>query len=158
MEMPTPSDGHRRLEKIAGQWEGEEKMYPSPWDPQGGTAIGRINSRMALNGFALINDYEQERNGKIAFNGHGVFTYDPKTESYTLVWVDCMGAPPEIFKGNFDGAVLKLAHGGPGMHVRLTYDMSEPDVMSTSMEMSQDGSAWNRFFDARLKRRRFDPD
>lgn len=153
MEMPSPSDGHRKLERIAGRWEGEEKMYPSPWDPKGGTALGRINSRVALNGFALINDYEQERAGKITFSGHGVFTYDPKADLYTLIWVDCMGAQPEIFKGNFEGDVLKLAHGGPGMHVRLTYDPSEPDVLSTSMEMSQDGNDWNRFFDAQLTRR-----
>ena len=153
MEMPAPTAGHRKLEKIAGQWEGEEKMYPSPWDPKGGSAIGRIRSRVALNGFALINDYEQDRDGIMTFSGHGVFTYDPKEDLYTLVWVDCMGAPPEIFKGKFDGEILKLAHGGPGMHVRLSYDLSEPGFLSTSMEMSQDGSAWNRFFDARLARR-----
>ena len=153
MEMPTPTDGHRKLEKIAGHWEGEEKMYPSPWDPNGGTAIGRINSRVALNGFALINDYEQERNGKITFTGHGVFTYEPTAGAYTLIWFDCMGVAPEIFKGQFEGEILKLAHGGPGMHVRLTYDLSEPGYLSTSMEMSQDGEEWNRFFDARLARR-----
>jgi hypothetical protein len=152
MKMPTPSAGHRKLEKIAGRWEGEEKMYPSPWDQNGGTAIGRISSRVALNGFALINDYEQERDGEITFSGHGVFTYDPKEDSYTLVWVDCMGAPPEIFKGKFESDVLKLAHGGPGMHVRLTYNVSEPDCLTTSMEMSQDGQTRNRFFDARLSR------
>ena len=152
MKMPTPSAGHRKLEKIAGRWEGEEKMYPSPWDQNGGTAIGRISSRVALNGFALINDYDQERDGEITFTDHGVFTDDSKEDSYTLVWVDCMGAPPEIFKGKFEGDVLKLAHGGPGMHVRLTYNVSEPDCLTTSMEMSQDGQTWNRFFDARLSR------
>jgi hypothetical protein len=152
MEMPTPVEGHRKLEKIAGSWKGQERMYPSPWDPEGGTALGRIKSRVALNGFALINDYEQERDGKVTFSGHGVFTYDSKEDAYTLVWVDCMGVPPEIFKGQFEGDVLKLAHGGPGMHVRLTYDVSEPGYLSTSMEMSKDGSVWNRFFDARLER------
>ena len=154
MEMPKVSEGHHKLEKVAGNWEGEETMYPSPWDPEGGSAVGRITSRVALNGFALINDYEQERDGKITLTGHGVFTYQPKEDSYTLVWVDCMGAPPEIFKGKFEGDILKLAHGGPGMHVRLTYDVSEPDVLKTGMEMSQDGNTWNRFFDARLARNR----
>ncbi len=152
MEMPTPSAGHRKLEKIAGSWEGEEKLYPSPWDPKGGTATGRIKSRVAVDGFALLNDYEQERDGAINFTGHGVFTYNPKEDSYMLVWVDCMGAPPEIFKGNFEGDILHLAHGGPGMHVRLTYDLSEPGYLCTSMEMSPDGNTWNRFFDARLRR------
>ncbi len=152
MEMPQPGSAHRRLQKIAGDWEGEERMYSSPWDPAGGTAIGRIKSRVAVNGFALINDYEQERAGKITFRGYGIFTYDPREESYSLIWVDSMGVPPEIFRGQFEGDILRLAHGGPGMHVRLTYDVSEPDYLSTSMEMSQDGEVWNRFFDARLKR------
>ena len=51
-----------------------------------------------------------------------------------------MGAPPEIFKGNFEGDILHLDHGGPGMHVRLTYDLSEPGYLCTSMEMSSDGN------------------
>lgn len=152
MEMPKPSAGHRKLEKIAGQWTGPEKMYPSPWDPQGGAATGRIHSRIALDGFALINDYEQERDGRVTFTGHGVFTFDPKADVYKLVWFDCMGAPPEIFTGTFAGDVLQLSHGGPGMHVRLTYDLSEPEFLSTSMEMSQDGAAWQRLFDGRMER------
>ena len=152
MEMPEPAAGHRELEKIAGHWEGEETMYPSPWDPKGGTALGRLNARIALNGFALISDYEQERDGKRTFTGHGVFSYDPKTDTYTLVWVDCMGAPPEIFKGSFEEGVLKLAHGGPGMHVRLTYDVSEPDCLRRSLEVSEDGREWKRFLEARSKR------
>jgi hypothetical protein len=49
------------MEKLAGNWEGEEKMPPSRWDPKGGAAIGRRKSRPALNGFALISDYEQDR-------------------------------------------------------------------------------------------------
>lgn len=151
MEMPKPSAGHRRLEELAGDWEGEEMMYPSPWDPKGGTAIGRIRSRSALNGFAVINDYEQERDGAITFTGHGVFTYDPKADVYSLVWFDCMGVVPEIFKGQFEGNILRLAHGGPGTHVRLTYDLREAGFLSTGMEMSQDGSTWNRFFDGRLR-------
>lgn len=155
MKMPTPSEGHRKLEKLAGHWEGEEKMYPSPWDPKGGVAIGRINSRVALNGFALINDYEQERDGKTTFSGHGVFTFNPKEDTHTLVWVDCLGAPPEIFTGRFEGDILRLAHGGPGMHVRLVYDVSGAGHhLATSMETSQDGSVWSRLFDSRLKRTR----
>ena len=153
MEMPILTSEHRKLEKIAGRWEGEEKMYPSPWDPKGGTAIGRIKSRIALGGFALINDYEQEREGKITFTGHGVFTYSPEEKLYLLTWFDCMGVAPEVFKGTFDGEVLRLSHGGPGMHARLTYDLSEPGYLSTSMEMAQDGTNWMKFFDARLARK-----
>lgn len=58
MDMPKPSSGHLRLERMAGSWEGEEKMHPSPWDPKGGVAAGRMKNRPALSGFALIGDYE----------------------------------------------------------------------------------------------------
>ena len=152
MGMPQPSAGHRQLEKLAGHWEGEERLYPSPWDPAGGMATGRMQSRFALDGFALIIDYEQERGGKVTFAGHGVFTFDPKEELYTLSWFDCMGSPPEIFKGRCVNDVLTVAHGGPGMHARLTYDFSEGGMISKTMEISQDGQAWSRFFDGQLKR------
>lgn len=152
MEMPKPSAGHRKLEKLAGRWEGEEKLYPSPWDPAGGMATGRMQCRVALNGFALIDDYEQERDGKVNFAGHGVFTFNPKEDLYTLSWFDCMGSPPEIFKGPCVDDVLTLAHGGPGMHARLTYDFSEDGVLVKAMELSPDGQAWKKFFDGRLKR------
>ena len=45
MSLPTPSKGQRLLEKLSGIWEGEETMYPSQWDPQGGEAFGEIATR-----------------------------------------------------------------------------------------------------------------
>jgi len=116
MAMPRPSPGHRRLEMLAGHWEGKERMYPSEWDPKGGMALGRTTGRLALGGFAVITDYEQERDGAISFSGHGVYTYDPDTELYSLFWLDSTGSPPEVFAGRFTGDVLTLSHGGPHMH------------------------------------------
>ena len=153
MEMPKPAPGHQRLAALAGNWEGEETMHPSQWDPKGGTAVGRNRSRRALNGFALITDYEQERDGVITFAGHGVMTFEPGTGLYSLHWFDTIGSPPEVFQGRFDGDRLTVAHGGPGMHARLTYDVTNPDMMWSSMEMSRDGVAWNTLFEARYRRR-----
>jgi len=141
------------LEKLAGSWEGEETMHPSQWDPTGGVAVGRNESRIGLGGFVLITDYEQERDGVITFTGHGVYTYDPGVNGYRLHWFDCMGTPPEVFTGGFDGEVLTLAHGGPGMHARLTYDLTGPGTLRSRMEMSQDGTSWNTLFEAVYRRR-----
>jgi hypothetical protein len=145
MEMPKPNEHHRRLERLAGRWTGQETMYPSPWDPDGGTATGRNDMRIALDGFALITDYEQERNGVITFRGHGVMTYDGRNQHYVLYWLDSMGSPLEVFTGNFDGDVLTVEHGGP-MHARLVYDLTQPGILRSSMEMSQDGEKWGTFF------------
>lgn len=152
MDMPKPSAGHLRLAKLAGSWVGEEIMHPSQWDPKGGVAIGRNNHKLSLGGFALLVDYEQERAGRITFTGHGVYTYDPKRDLYSLHWFDCMGSPPELFVGGFEGDVLTLAHGGPGMHARMTYDFAAGDTMKGKMEMSSDGTDWKVMFEAVYKR------
>ena len=88
MNMPKLSPGHLLLEKLTGSWVGEEIMYPSQWDPKGGVAIGRNNHELSLGGFALLADYEQERDGAITFTGHGVYTYDPKEGRYSLHWFE----------------------------------------------------------------------
>ena len=106
-------------------------MHPSQWDSKGGVATGRKKHEISIGGFALIADYEQERDGVITFTGHGVYTYEPKADCNTLHWFDCMGSPPEVFVGGFDGDMLTLAHGGPGMHVRMTSDLSTPATMKT---------------------------
>ena len=153
MNVPTPSGGHRLLEKLSGTWEGEESMHPSQWDPQGGVAIGRNRNRVTLGGFALVSDYEQERDGAITFTGHGVYTYSPGEDRFSLHWFDSMGTPPEVFEGGFDGDVLTLAHGGPGMHARMTYDLSAAGTMKGMMEMSPDGATWKLLFEAGYRRR-----
>ncbi len=152
MDMPKPSAGHRLLEKLAGSWEGEETMHPSQWDPKGGVATGRNSHRLSLGGLALLADYEQVRDGAVSFTGHGVYTYEPKEDRYSLHWFDCMGSPPELFVGRFDGDVLTLAHGGPGMHARMTSDFSTPGTMKAMMEMSPDGAEWKVLFEAVYKR------
>ncbi len=153
MGMPKPTDRHLRLQELVGQWEGTEIMHPSQWDPQGGTATGRMNSRLALSGFAVISEYEQERDGIVTFTGHGVMTYDTKADRYVLYWFDCMGSPPEIFKGVFDGNVLTVAHGGPGMHARFTYDLSREKRMTSRMEMSPDGRDWKTLFESSYEKK-----
>ena len=148
MEMPRPTEHHEKLATLAGRWEGTETMYPSQWDPEGGTATGRNEMRLALDGFALISEYEQERDGAITFRGHGVMTYEAGDERYVLHWFDSIGSPAEVFRGTFDGDLLSLSHGGPGMHARLSYDLSTPETLRTRMDMSDDGDEWATFFEA----------
>ncbi len=34
MELPQPTNGHERLQKLAGTWAGEEHMEPTKWRPE----------------------------------------------------------------------------------------------------------------------------
>jgi hypothetical protein len=95
MQMPTPTDDHRKLHRLAGTWIGEERLEPSPWGP-GGAAVGRITARVALDGLFVVSDYVEEKDGKISFGGHSVFGWDPAARNVTWYWFDTMGAnPPE---------------------------------------------------------------
>lgn len=153
MEMPKPTEAHRKLEKLAGEWSGEEKLHPSPWDPKGGPATGRAHNRVALDGFAVIHDYEQERGGAITFRGHGVFSYDAGKKEYVMHWWDSMGMPPNEFRGTWQGDVLTVTAPGSQGHSRAVWDLSEKGVYRFQMDVSQDGKQWMTFMEGRYTRR-----
>jgi hypothetical protein len=147
MDMPKPTAAHRRFESMAGNWRGTEIMHPSPWDPVGGTATGQTTSRVALDGFTMVGDYKQERNGMVTFQGHSVWSYDTKDNCYLFYWWDSMGSPVNIFKGNFDGDKLTMVCSDYSGTWRLTYDYSTPGTLKSKMEISQDGQNFNPFFE-----------
>ncbi len=57
----------------------------------------------------------------------------------------------EVFTGHVDGDILTVARGGP-LHARLIRDFGQPDVLRSSMHMSQDGVGWRTFMDAEYRR------
>src|SRR3984957_3534462 len=75
LAAPTPLEEHRKLAAFAGEWTGDEVVYPSRWTA-GGPATSQVTARIDLNGFYLIQDTRQVRDGKESFRTHGVFTYD----------------------------------------------------------------------------------
>ena len=79
-------------------------------------------------------------------------TYSPESGQYTLHWFDCLGTPPEVFVGDLEDDVLTLAHGGPGMHARMTSDFSADGLLGARMEMSPDGAEWQVLFEATYRR------
>ncbi len=147
MEMPKLTDAHRKLEKLVGNWAGKETIKPSPFDPVGGAAVGRVDNRRALDGFAVVQNYEQERGGKVSFRGHGVFSWSVPENCYVLHWFDSMGFPVTEMKGQFEGDVLVLTSHSVMGHSRATFDVAKPGRYAFRMDMSQDGQQWMTFMD-----------
>lgn len=153
MQMPRPTDAHKKLERLVGHWTGNESIAPSPMDPQGGPATGRAHNRAALDGFAVIQDYEQERNGKVSFRGHGVFRFDSMQNDYVMHWFDSFGFPPSDYRGQFHGDILTLIATIPMGQSRATFDLSTPNKYVFKMDVSQDGQTWHPFMQGHYTRK-----
>ena len=153
MEMPKPQPEHAKLNFLTGKWVGEEKILPSPWDPQGGPATSKVEARTDLDGFNVIMDYVETRNGQIAFRGHGVFGFDCNEKVYTMHWFDSMGAnATPVAKGRLDGNRLVFTNQTPMGQGRYSYEMQGEGRYRFTIENSQDGKNWAMFMDGQYKK------
>lgn len=143
MEMPKPGEAHKRLAAFVGEWAGPETMYPAPWDPVGGKANAKVVNRWILDGFAVVQEYEQRRGSKVTFRGHGVIWFDPAKQEYVMNWWDSMGGTGGQYRGAFDGNFLRLGSPMPqGGHSRTSWEFGTPGAYSFNMEISGDGHTW----------------
>lgn len=152
MEMPRPTAAHQKLERLAGTWAGEETIHPSPYEPQGGTARGRVQNRVAIDGFAVVQEYEQERGGAVTFRAHGVFRYDSREQAYVLHWFDSLGDSPQEFRGTFEDDVLVLICRNSFGLFRGTWDYHQEDRCAFRMDASPDGQQWYPFMEGTYTR------
>jgi hypothetical protein len=153
MEMPKPGAAHQKLSALVGDWAGAETLHPSPWDPDGGPAAARVANRWTADGFAVVQDYEQIRNGQVTFRGHGVFWYDPNRSEYVMHWWDSMGGTAGEFRGRLEGNRLVLASPMPqGGHSRTSWVLTSPDAHDFLMEVSPDGENWQPAMEGKYKK------
>jgi hypothetical protein len=143
MDMPKPGAAHQKLSALIGDWTGDETLHPSPWDPAGGPAEARVTNRWVADGFAVVQEYEQIRNGEVTFRGHGVFWYDPERDEYVMHWWDSMGSPANEYRGRLEGNRLTLGAPMPqGGQSRTSWLITDPDAHDFLMEVSPDGENW----------------
>ncbi len=153
MQMSQVREEHRKLQALAGTWAGDEKVHPSPWDPQGGTATARTVARVDLDGFFVISDYTQERGGRVTYRGHGVFGWDPAQKGYAMFWFDSMGGGfNEPARGQWEGNTLRVESKNPMGYGRYTWVFESPDRHAFSIEHSQDGKQWTPFLEGKYSR------
>src|SRR6202007_1693915 len=133
LAAPTPLEEHRKLAVFAGEWAGEEVVFPSRWTA-GGPATSRVVARMALDGFYLIQDSVQTRDGKQSFATHGVFTYDREDRTYKLFWHDSLGYySPAPASGGWAAKSLILVRGSPGGQARPGYEVVDSKHYNTQI-------------------------
>ena len=131
--------------------------YPSRWI-EGGPATSRVMARMDLNGFYLIQDNRQSRDGKEIFATHGVFTYDREDRLYKLLWQDSLGYfAPAPASGGWKDNTLTLVRGSLRGIARHIYEFIDVDSYSLKIQFSPDaevGRCAHRRRPAAVRRRR----
>ena len=138
----SPLPEHARLAAFAGEWDGEEVVFPSRWTA-GGPATSRTVARMDLNGFYLIQDSVQIRDGKQVFATHGIFTYDRDDRTYKLFWYDSLGyTPPSPASGGWVGKTLTLVRGSLRGNARHVYEIIDDNSYSLKIQFSPDAEGW----------------
>jgi hypothetical protein len=138
----SPLAEHARLAAFAGEWNGEEMVFPSRWTA-GGPATSHTVARMDLNGFYLIQDSVQMRDGKPIFATHGLFTYDREDRTYKLFWYDSLGyTPPSPASGGWVGKTLTLVRGSLRGNARHVYEIIDDNSYSLKIQFSPDAEGW----------------
>ncbi len=154
MQMPEVSKEQRRLtELFAGTWRGEETLHPSEWDPKGGAAFGTWIVQPSLDGFFLLVDYTEERDGKVVYRGHGVHAWDAGERSFFSYWFDNMGGVPKTAnRATLDGSRYTYdTDDGPMGISRFAYSWSD-GRFEFSIQRSKDGSSWKPMHEGRYTR------
>jgi len=138
----SPLPEHARLAAFAGEWNGEEVVFPSRWT-EGGTATSHVVAHMDLNGFYLIQDSVQTRDGKQSFATHGIFTFDREDRTYKLFWYDSLGyTPPSLASRGWVGKTLTLVRGSLRGNARHVYEIIDDDSYSLKIQFSPDAEGW----------------
>lgn len=152
--MPRPNENHKRLEALAGKWRGKETIHPTPWDPNGGEAIGESDAAMAIDGFCLIMDYTQTRGGAVSYRGHGVFGWDDKVQKYSMYWFDSMAGAPfwPAAEGTWAGNSLVYVSKSPTGWGRYSYHFESSTRFRFTIETSQDGQTWSLFLEGQFEK------
>ena len=156
MQMPQPAPEMEKLIKaLAGNWLIQEKVFPGPFAPQGGSGRGSESIKRGPGGFSLLMDYQGSALGP--FTGHGVATWSPATKQYETAWVDSF-TPGGIFTmtGKWEGDKLvftgvDMSTGSP-LQTRHTYSNITPTSFTYTMEMGPSADKMQKFMEMQYRR------
>jgi hypothetical protein len=130
------------LTPLLGRWRGRETLEPSPWMP-GGTTDGAWSLSAGVGGTALIQDYEQRRDGEITFVAHGVIAGEaPGDAQLRSWWFDTFAhAPLEPAKATVDGRRLTVTKRTARGTSITTLWLDDDTTLNQTIELQLPGEA-----------------
>ena len=151
----TLAPEHLKLHRLAGEWLGEEMVYPAAGDP-GGRASSHTIGRIELEGFFVVTDYVEEREGAAPYRGHGIYGWDPVSATYTMHWFDSLGSlSTTVARGRWsDAGELVFEQRTHRGYARYVYRFAPGtfDVYVFRIESSRDGRSFSPFMEGKYRR------
>ena len=110
MQMPQPTEEHKRLEENAGVWKVDCTFYMDPSQPP--MKVEAKETVEMFGGFFTVSLFESEMFG-MPFKGRATLGYEPATSQYVSTWVDTMTPQLFHFTGNVDdtGTLVMTGRG-----------------------------------------------
>jgi len=153
----TPGPEHDALRRFHrdGRWEGVIHAGGMGPGTPAQTAVGTARHQWIQDGRWVVGDYAQDQfleDGTFLFKWElqWVCGFDPATGEYRATIADNYGRAG-IMRGWIEGDRLIFeSTGDSAPRIRLTWDVSDPDVVLWKNEMTFDGKDWFLVEDYRI--------
>lgn len=150
--MPS-MEGNGVLAAFTGEWLGDEIIASTRWGA-GGAAVGRMSARFDLGAKVLVQDYREERDGKLALQAHAIFMAGAEPGEYAMYWFDSYGfAPAQPATGHWDGKRLVFLRSSARGQTRHSYEWPAEGMCQLTLESSFDGGvSWETVMQGEYRR------
>lgn len=110
LKASTPSEGHKQLKPLVGNWNTKAKMWMTP-DAPPQESKGTASHQWVLGGRFIKEDYKGSFHGK-PFQGVGLLGYDNTQERFVNTWTDSMSTGIMVSEGKYDSEKKELRMTG----------------------------------------------
>jgi hypothetical protein len=154
--MARPTDEHRRLEELVGDWTVHCEWFMDPSAPPA-TSTARESVTM-FGPFHVVCEFDCDLFGT-PFRGRSTTSYDPRRACYVGTWVDTMNPTAWHFEGTCDPEDRLVMYGegptpgGEGTsRFRSIEARPEPGVREFEMAFERPDGSWQTMMRYRYER------
>lgn len=139
-ENMTPSQHHKWLATMDGEWDATVKMWMDPSQPPSESKSTTIN-QMIMGGLYQRSTHNGEMMG-MPFMGESITGYDNAKKKFLSTWIDNFGSSIMFLEGQYDEKSNSLTLEGNMMDPATGKDMVVKEVLT---KLSEDSHKFEMF-------------
>jgi hypothetical protein len=152
MEYATPSEVHKMLAKMDGEWKEDITLWMDP------SAPAQQMQSTCVNKMILGGRYQQSTHtgdfGGMPFEGIGMLAWDNTLKKFVNTWIDNMGTGIMYLEGTWDAATKSInlagtmtdAMTGKSVKVREVMKVIDDKTMEMTQYTEKDGKEFKNMY------------